>query len=155
MPHRAGTRRPALGSRWWQTCIAWYALLALAWPSLGPLPYIVHDFGAHLAAAGAHIHPDGDHADATGNAGQNVGGDDAHHVDASSIPGSPLHPADHDCPECEVLKHLSRCMLPVLTVDVRAPVTAAVASPPVAIARPRAQATAHLPPARAPPLAIA
>lgn len=142
MTLRAGTTRPAFRSRWWRSCIAWCALVALAWPSLGPLPYVVHDFGAHLGDAAPHSHAAGDH-------------DDDHHVDASSIPGSPTHPDDHDCPECEVLKHLSRCMLPVLAIDVCAPVVVAVVTRPIAFGRPHAPVPAHVPPARGPPLAIA
>lgn len=142
MAIRAGTRRSALRSRWWHTCIAWYALLALAWPSLGPLPFLVHDFGHHLHPAGAHAQTAGDH-------------DDDHGLDASSIPGSPTHPADHNCAECEVLKHLSRCVLPVLVLAICAPVVAGVAVRRVAVAKPVPPAPVRLPPARAPPIAIA
>ena len=34
-----------------------------------------------------------------------------HHGDASEIPGSPMHPADHDCFQCQVLKHMSHGFL--------------------------------------------
>ena len=138
---RAGTTRPAFHCRWWRTCVAWCALVALAWPSLGPLPYVVHDVGAHFAAGTVQAHADGD-------------GDD-HHVDGSSIPGSPTHPDDHDCPECVVLKHLSRCMLPVLAIGVCAPVVVAVVTRRIAFSRPPAPVPAYVPPARGPPLAIA
>ncbi|HET8875879.1 MAG TPA: hypothetical protein VFO53_06070 [Casimicrobiaceae bacterium] len=125
-------------SRAWHACIAWCALVAVAWPSLGPLPFLVHDFVPH-------VHRDGGHA----NAG------DGDHFDASSIPGSPTHPVDHDCPECEVLKHLSRCVLPMLAVAIVAPVVVSVVTQRVAVARPPAQIVAHLPPARAPPRSLA
>jgi len=155
MPLRAGARRPALRSRWWQTCIAWCALVALAWPSLGPLPYLVHDFGAHHDSVDAHAHADGGGAHRSGNLAHSAGDDDDEHpIDVSAIPGSPTHPADHDCPECLVLKHLARCVLPVLAITLCAPARVAIGSPPVEIGRPRTQASAHLPPARAPPVAV-
>lgn len=136
MTIRAGTRRSALRSRWWYTCIAWYALLALAWPSLGPLPYLVHDFGAHRHDARAQ-------------------GTDDDHIDASSIPGSPTHPIDHDCPECEVLKHLARCILPTPGIAVLAPVFVGVVAQAIIVVRPCAWIALHLPPVRAPPAAAA
>lgn len=119
-------------------CIAFLALVALAWPSLGPLPYVVHDFDVHFHAdthRGAHPSPA--------------------HFDASTIPGSPLHPADHDCPECQVLKHLSRCMPSVIAVVIRTPVVVAIETPEPAVAIHDAQAPAHLPPVRAPPQTLA
>jgi hypothetical protein len=72
--------------------------------------------------------------------------------DASDIPGSPTHPADHHCLQCEVLKHLSRCVLaPLDAAEVPLPAGCPV--------QPRAGAesqyigyTAVLPPVRAPPL---
>lgn len=130
--------RSVTRARGWRACVAWCALLALAWPSLGPLPYVVHDFGIHLVDADGHP----PHADAH---------DDDHHVDASSIPGSPTHPDDHHCPECEVLKHLARCVLALPAISVAAPVVAAVFGARIAPARPLARAPAYVPPARAPP----
>jgi hypothetical protein len=119
-----------------RNAIACFALVALAWPSLGPLPYVL--------AAHAHSHANG----------AVHGGADHGHFDASAIPGSPTHPDDHDCPECVVLKHLSRCMLPVLAIAVCAPVVVAVVTPRVVFARPPSHPPAHLPPARAPPRPI-
>jgi hypothetical protein len=133
-----GRRRPQHSSRAWRACVAWCALVALAWPSLGPLPFLVHDFSGHVHRAGGHAHA----------------GDDAP-FDASSIPGSPTHPVDHNCPECEVLKHLSRCVLPTLTIAIVAPVVVGTIEGRVAVARPPAQSVAQLPPVRAPPLPIA
>ena len=140
MTRRAGVVLPALHSRWWRTCIGWCVFVALAWPSLGPLPFLVHDFDAHRGDAAVH-------ADA--------GAHDDDHLDASAIPGSPTHPADHNCAECEVLKHLSRCMLAVLVLAILAPVVVGVDAPRVAIVLPPAHVVAHLPPARAPPSSIA
>jgi len=132
-------RRPARRSRRWHTCITLYALLALAWPSLGPLPWLVHDAGAHVHRTDGHAHA----------------GDDDDRRDASPIPGSPTHPADHDCPECQVLQHLSRCLLPAFAVSVIAPPFICAVSPHIAVALPRPHLIAHLPPVRAPPDAIA
>src|SRR5213592_2596652 len=66
--------------------LALYLLLAFVWPSIGPLPWLI-DFAAEEVHAASH----------------------AHH-DASEIPGSPTHPDDHDCFQCEVIKHLARCV---------------------------------------------
>ena len=142
MTPRSGTTWPALRARWWRTCIAWYALLALAWPSLGPLPFLIDDFGAHHDDVAVH---------ASGTSGHDAG----HHVDASAIPGSPTHPDDHNCAECEVLKHLSRCVLPTLVIAILAPVVVGIVTDRIAVAPPAAQVVAHLPPARAPPAPIA
>jgi hypothetical protein len=142
MTVRAATMRRSSCTRWCRTCVAWCALIALAWPSLGPLPYVVHDFGAHVVEAGEHA-PHAGHRDA------------GHHVDASSIPGSPTHPDDHDCPECEILKHLARCVLAVPTIIVAAPVLVAVTTRRIAFPRLIAPIPAYVPPARAPPPAIA
>lgn len=134
-------RMPGIGrhARRARHLIAWLALVALAWPSLGPLPYVVHDFHAHFHGDAHHDARDGSHA----------------HIDASAIPGSPLHPADHDCPECQVLKHLSRCMPAGIAVAILRPVVVAVDSPPAVVAGHHAQAPAYLPPVRAPPKALA
>jgi hypothetical protein len=140
MTIRAGARTPALRSRWWRTCITWCALLALAWPSLGPLPWLVHGIEAHHHDGLAHA---GDARDHDANA------------DASSIPGSPTHPIDHDCPECQVLKHLSRCVLPALAIAVLPAVFVGAVTPRIAALLPSARLIAQLPPARAPPAAIA
>jgi len=134
----AAAKRPVFTARWWRACVAWCALVALAWPSLGPLPWLVHDFADHLPGAYVHSHAEADH-------------DDDHHAGALSIPGSPTHPADHNCPECEVLKHLSRCVLPILAIAVCAPVVVSFVARDVAFSRPFAPAPAHRPPARAPP----
>jgi hypothetical protein len=129
------------GARRLRASIGGLLLLAIAWPSLGPLPYLVHDFAPHVAAAATHGSDAPDHHD-----------DRA--VDASAIPGSPTHPVDHDCAECEVLKHLSRCVLPILAVAVPAPVLVAVPAPRVAVvAHARVNARFILPPVRAPPRA--
>ena len=124
---------------WWRRCIAWCALVALAWPSLGPLPYVVHDFDAHFHVDAHHHARDASHS----------------HLDASAIPGSPLHPADHDCPECRVLKHLARCMPAGIAIAVVPPVVIASETPWILVARRDARPPAYLPPVRAPPKALA
>jgi hypothetical protein len=129
-------------ARRWRNWIASCALVALAWPSLGPLPWVIVDFDGHHHAAAGHHHP-----------GEARHHDD--HFDGSSIPGSPTHPIDHDCPECQVLKHLSRCILPAFAVSVIPPPFICDVSPRVSVALPPTQVTAHLPPARAPPEATA
>jgi hypothetical protein len=126
---RGGSHR----TRFLRTCIAWCALVALAWPSLGPLPYVVHGFGEQAEVAG-----DLDHVD-------------HHGIDASPIPGSPTHPDDHHCPECEVLKHLARCVLAPPTLAVLAPVVVRFFTRRIAVATPSAPNPVHVPPARAPP----
>jgi len=75
-----------------------------------------------------------------------------HHHDASDVPGSPTHPADHDCFQCQVLKHLSRCI-------VSDPVTATVPAEFGCSVQPAALADAQQPafiapgpPIRGPPL---
>lgn len=133
MTVRSRSRKGALLAKSWRIGIAWCAIVALAWPSLGPLPYVVHDFGEHVAIAGGHAH--------SGH----------HHADASSIPGSPTHPDDHHCPECEVLKHLARCVLALPTLAVLAPVVVGFVARRVVVAAPSAPNPVHVPPARAPP----
>jgi hypothetical protein len=139
MTLRAGTRPATLRSHCWQTCIAWCVLLALAWPSLGPLPWLVHDSSPHHHEGFAHATGAHDHD---------------HHADASSIPGSPTHPIDHDCPECQVLKHLARCVLPTLAIAVLPAVFVSAVSPRIAMMLPAARPITHLPPVRAPPASI-
>jgi hypothetical protein len=113
-------------------------LIALAWPSLGPLPWLVVEVVPH-AHAGARAEGGADHAH------------EHHHADASAIPGSPTHPADHDCAECKVLKHLARCVPSAATLPfMPSPVAGDIPSRRVA-SLPVAQAATYLPPVRAPP----
>jgi hypothetical protein len=124
--------------RRWRLAVAWAALLALAWPSLGPLPYLVHPFDATASVRAGDPHGAAEHHD--------------HHIDLAAIPGSPTHPPDHGCAECEVLKHLSRCMLRVVRVAVAPPVLVAIVKARIVASRPVVTPVAHPPPARAPPL---
>src|SRR5215475_2177105 len=95
--------RPGLARAWraWATV---YLLLAVAWPAAGPLPWVVWD-----------VHAAAEHAGSASEAASH------HHDEDAGVPGSPTHPADHDCAECRVLKHLSRCVLPDPCVATVAP----------------------------------
>jgi hypothetical protein len=119
-----------------RTCIAWCAFLALAWPSLGPLPWLVAQGVAHAAQAHDFV------------------GYDAHerrHVDASAIPGTPTHPVDHDCAECRVLKHLARCIRSIPVIDVDVAIAASVVAPLLVVEDRTTSRHTLLPPVRAPP----
>lgn len=121
----------------WRVWLAAYALVAVAWPSAGTLPWLLFE-PCDEAPAAAEL----------GTAAR------GHHDDAD-IPGSPTHPLDHDCAQCKVLKHLARCVVsgPV------APTVAAIAGAPEpirsAVARRYAGVAAERPPIRAPPSAEA
>jgi len=138
MTYGLATRRNALRWRRWVPCVAWLSVFAVALPSLGPLPLLVRAVDDHSHfAAGYAISGDGGHDGCP---------------DASSIPGSPTHPADHHCAQCLVLKHLSRCILATPTVVVAPPVVTAFVAQRVLVAvAPSAEVAGNLPPARAPP----
>ena len=138
MSARAAKRNPR--SRSLRTVIAWCALVALAFPSLGPLPWLAAEF--EHAPTAAHE----DAADGHGYQPQ---------LDASAIPGSPTHPEDHHCAECEVLKHLSRCIPAAPTLPFVPSLAACDVALPALAAPALTQQETILPPVRAPPLAIA
>src|SRR5437764_14111764 len=77
----------------WRAWLVAYVLLSLVWPAIGPMPWLV-DFASDARSA---LTSD-EHADVH------------RHRDASEIPGSPTHPDDHNCFQCEVIKHLARCV---------------------------------------------
>jgi hypothetical protein len=122
--------------------VASCALIAVAWPSLGVLPLIALESVPHQhIVAPNEIDPDGGAHSPKNH----------RHADASDIPGSPTHPADHDCFQCQVLKHLSRCVL-------SQPPAPDIALPAGCTVQPEARAqsqheghVAFLPPVRAPP----
>ena len=116
-------------SRAWATA---YLLVAVAWPAAGPLPWVA--WGVHSAAE--HAPP----AIGTG-----------HHDDAD-VPGSPTHPIDHDCAQCQVLKHLSRCVLPAPCAVIVPPVVADVDEIPAPVLPLYASYAVTPPPIRGPPL---
>ncbi len=135
---RASMRRPAPGVRdARRALVAWLTLVALAFPSLGSLPWAAAGLAAHRHTANAHAHDGAAHA-----------GD---HFDATSIPGSPLHPEDHDCAECKVLKHLSRCVPSAPATTFPPSIAPCDAPSRIAIALPPALIATFLPPVRAPP----
>jgi len=142
--HKSAQRRAC--SAGWRSWVASYALVALAWPSLGLLPWIAVDFAPHQHSAA--------YQEAAFDADQSS---TAHHEhgDASDIPGSPTHPADHDCFQCQVLKHLSRCVVPQI-VPPTIPLPSGCPVQPRVHAEPQhAGRIAFLPPVRGPPLQVA
>jgi hypothetical protein len=122
----------------WCRALAAYAFLALAWPSLGPLPWMVGHDEAEAHAAQAH--------EAAARERQ-----EHRHVDVSAIPGTPTHPDDHGCAECQVLKHLARCIPAVPAIDFTVAAVASVVARPFVVELPAPQARTLLPPVRAPP----
>ena len=83
----------------WRAWLAAYVLVSIAWPAAAmlPLELIALDSAGTTPVASNHHH-DGAVAD--------------HRHDVSDLPGSPTHPDDHNCFECQVLQHLTRCALP-------------------------------------------
>lgn len=79
----------------WRGWLAAYVLLSLVWPAIGPLPWLF-DFSADADRAPFNVEGDSQEA--------------RHHHDASEIPGSPTHPDDHNCFQCDLIKHLARCV---------------------------------------------
>jgi|SRR5215813_8234286 len=118
-------------ARAWRAWATVYLLLAVAWPAAGPLPWVVWD--VHAAAAHAGSASD-------------------HHDEDAGVPGSPTHPADHNCAECQVLKHLSRCVLPDPCVATVAPVVGGLERILVQVQRLQPSFTVARPPIRGPPL---
>lgn len=94
--------RPGRRGRVW---LASYVLVALLWPATGMLPIAI--LGLERPDAASAQHHDGG-ASQHHHDGVAVN----HRHDASEVPGSPTHPEDHNCFECKVLQHLSRCVPP-------------------------------------------
>jgi len=130
----------------WRSCIASYALLALAWPSLGLLPWVGMDSTATDHAAEHQTR----HSHATPSSAAHE-----HHGEASDIPGSPTHPTDHDCFQCQVLKHLARCVVPLLDSPTIVLPSGCPVRPQVERKSQFAAHIAPVPPARGPPFVIA
>jgi hypothetical protein len=127
----------------WRFCIAWYALVALAWPSLGLLPWVL-DLPTDPVAAHASTH--------IALESSSTPHDHDHAGDASDIPGSPTHPADHDCFQCQVLKHLARCAVAPLDLPAIGLPSGDAVQPCVVGETQFVGHVAALPPVRAPPL---
>ncbi len=119
-------------------------LVAFSWYALAPLPWALSTF-AH--AAHHHAGHDGDSPDVYEDE------DAGHGSTASDIPGSPLHPEDHDCFDCQVLKYLARCILPDLAAPT-VPALGAAPTDPIPFApSPPVVCVIPTPPIRAPPVA--
>jgi hypothetical protein len=124
----------------WRSWVASCALAALVWPALGPLPWL--DLDLALDENAATLQPalsDTSHAM------------HEQRTDASEIPGSPTHPVDHDCFQCQVLKHLARCVLALPATPALPALAGAPVAPSFRAAAPHAPRLAALPPARGPP----
>jgi len=138
-----GSRQRTARRARWRSRVVWCVVTALVWPALGTLPWVAaEEFEPAHHAASHH---------ASDSAGEALSETHGHH-DASEIPGSPTHPADHDCFQCQVFKHLSRCALVLQQV----PTVALPAGCPVRpVARAESQHEIHqiaaLPPVRGPP----
>ena len=150
MTHRiaAGVAR---GRRFraWTACAT---ILAFAWYALSPLPWVLlsaaRTVGAAVhavVAAGLHRSHENDH--------DHDHPHPSHGIVAADIPGSPTHPQDHDCFECEVLKCLARCMLPGPVAPTVVALGAASVKPSAFPATRHAIFAAPHPPIRGPPLA--
>jgi hypothetical protein len=129
-------------------------LIAFTWSSVGLLPSIALEIASRQHTT-AHRHDDG-HAEVHAAHEHRAHGParDAYdmHGDFSDLPGSPTHPLDHDCDQCQVLTHLARCIFGspcATTLDV---VAGRPVRPNVAVAARAARDVAAIPPARGPPL---
>jgi len=149
--------RPSLATRFarhrWRRVLLAYTALALAWTAFGPLPWVILEFApANLfAASAAHDAAHDAAAPHRYDGSATPDADAPHRHDGSAIPGSPTHPVDHDCFQCEVIKHLSRCILPdACTPTVPSRAVANVGVDP-RIELPHAGAVAPHPPIRGPP----
>jgi hypothetical protein len=118
----------------WPAWLAAYVLLSLVWPSIGPLPWLVG-----LAPGGGEISADGDEHRST------------HHHDASEIPGTPTHPDDHNCFQCDVIKHLARCVPSDGAYPIVALATAHPPQPSIQVGSIHAASVVPRPPIRGPP----
>jgi hypothetical protein len=102
--------------RRWRTWAAWCAMAAFVWNAATPLPWLLRDIKSDpreptAAASDGHAHAE-------------------HLVPGADVPGSPTHPEDHDCAQCEVLKHLARCVVPDPVAPGVAALPAASCTPP-------------------------
>ena len=79
----------------WREWVVLYTFVTVLWPALGPLPWMVANDAPRHAHAVLHEH----------------GHESAEHAHHSDVPGSPTHPADHDCAACQVLHCLAHCVV--------------------------------------------
>jgi hypothetical protein len=134
----------------WRTWLATYLLVAVAWPATGPLPWLVLESAEH-AAAHSRAHHGNRMADAAGDAAQEEQ-EETH--GGADVPGSPTHPLDHDCAQCQVLKHLARCVLPDGCAPAPSQPPGDAVAPLAARESPHATFIATRPPIRGPPLPV-
>ena len=141
LPMRKAFTAQAFRRNPWRAWLAAYVLLALVWPAIGPLPWLI-DFApaSHYADDSVSQGASDEHA-----------GLHSHH-DASEIPGSPTHPDDHNCFQCEVIKHLARCVPSDGAFPTVALFTGHSPQPPLRIETLRAAFVVTRPPIRGPPL---
>jgi hypothetical protein len=118
-------------------------MASLVWSSATPLPWLLRDIASeHEVSAENTPHPlDASRLAPSPRARGEGWGEGtmpftdrhahgAHQSDGADIPGSPTHPEDHDCAQCEVLKHLARCVMPDPAVPGVAALEAAPVKPP-------------------------
>jgi hypothetical protein len=129
--------------RVWRRQAACLLVAAFSWYALAPLPWALSTF-AHAAHQAAH---EGNSVDVHEDE------DAGHGLTASDIPGSPLHPEDHDCFDCQVIKYLAHCILPDAAVPTVPTFGAAPADRPRFASSPPAVCVVPTPPNRAPPVA--
>ena len=125
----------------WRAWLALYVLLALVWPAIGPLPWLIE------FAPESHR----DDGSVSQGASDEHAGLHSHH-DASEIPGSPTHPDDHNCFQCEVIKHLARCVPSAWSFPTVALCTGHSPKPQLHIETIEAAFVVPRPPIRGPPL---
>src|SRR5579872_5590482 len=109
-----GSRRARL-----RRTMATLVLVALAWPALGPLPWVAEISASHADVDDLHPGAGADYAIVVHH----------EHRDASEIPNSPLHPIDHDCFACQVFAQLLRCAPSAMAVPA-IPIAATCPLPP-------------------------
>ena len=73
-------------------------------------------------------------------------------ADGSEIPGSPTHPDDHDCFQCQVIKHLARCVPSACAPPIVALAAGGSPKPPIVAESIYAALAVPRPPIRGPPL---
>ena len=130
----------------WRTWLATYVLLALVWPAIGPLPWLI-DFAPDEHRADPSV---SDHSVSNHNADEHAGSH-SHH-EPSEIPGSPTHPDDHDCFQCQVIKHLARCVPSACAHPIVALAAGSFPKPPIVAESIHAAFAVPRPPIRGPPL---
>jgi hypothetical protein len=128
-------------------------LLALTWSSVGILPSIALQVASSRIVV-PHRHDGGPSGRLATHEHHAHGSGHVHHAkgDFSDIPGSPTHPLDHECVQCQVLTHLARCVFDAGRASCLEVVRGRPVRPNVAVVARAARDVADIPPARGPPL---